>query len=79
MDAKRKAASSVKVGTIEETASIKLPNITHNLLQNQQTTQAKHYYHMTLSWVATMIARMTCWEMLLAALAVLLRGGLTHG
>lgn len=78
MDAKRKAASSIKVGTIEETASRNLPNTTHNFLQNQQTTQAKHRYHMTLPWVATMIARMTCWEMLLAALAVLFRGGLTH-
>ena len=78
MEAKRKAASSVKVGTIEETASRNLPNITHDLLQNQQPTQAKHRYHMTLLWVAPMIARMTCWEMLLAALAVLFRGGLTH-
>jgi hypothetical protein len=79
MDAKRKAASSVKVGTTEETASRNLPNITHNILKNQHTTQTTRHYHMALLWVAPIIWRLTCWEMLLAALAVLFRGGLTHG
>lgn len=78
MDAKEKAAFSVKVGAIEETASKYLPNITHNLSQNQQTTQTENSLYLKQPWVASLLVRMACWEMLLAALAVLLWGGLVH-
>jgi hypothetical protein len=78
MSAKRKAASPFQVGTLGKTASINKPKHTLKLPQNQQTTKAKSPLHLTRIWIASLFVRMACWEMLLAALAVFLWGGLVH-
>lgn len=78
MDHNRKAAPPVEVGTSANTASINQTKHTVSLPQNQHTSQTKKPWHLTRLWIAHMLVRMACWEMLLAALAVFFGGGLVH-
>lgn len=78
MDANRKTAPPEKVGTLGKTASINQTKHILNIPQNQHTSKTKSPWHPTGLWIAYMLVRMACWEMLLAALAVFFGGGLVH-
>jgi hypothetical protein len=78
MAAKRKAVSPFQAGALGKTASINQTKHTRNLTQNQQTSKEKKTWELTRIWIEALFVCSPYWEMLLAALAVLLLGGLVH-